>query len=113
VALDNGITEWEFWDMTPAEIKRAIESKQRQKEQAQQEKASFDYILADLIGRSVARVYSSQNRYPEISSVYPTLFKSAEIQEQKQQAKMQASAERFRQFAQAYNNNYKKEASSK
>lgn len=95
--------------MTLAEIKRAIESKQRVEQRRLQEKASFDYILADLIGRSVARVYSSSNKMPDIGTVYPTLFDSEEIQQKQQEEKAKLSALRFKQFAQAYNDKINKE----
>ena len=71
--------------MTIAELDRLIESKKRIQKREQQDKASFDYILADLIGRSMARLYSSSARMPEISAAYPTLFDSEEIQEKKQE----------------------------
>ena len=89
--------------MTLAELDRAIESKKRIKELADKEKAVFDYTLADLIGKSIARIYSSTARYPDISAVYPSLFDSEEIQEQKQKQLDELSAARFRQFAEAHN----------
>jgi len=92
--------------MTLAEVERAVESKARVKKAEQQEKASFDYILADLIGRSVARGFSAQNKLPEISEVYPSLFDSQQLQEEKQKAKAEVSALRFMQFAQAYNKKF-------
>ena len=95
--------------MTIAELDRLIESKKRIQKREQQDKASFDYILADLIGRSVARLYSSSARIPEISAAYPTLFDSEEIQEKKQEKKNKLSALRFKQFAQAYNKKFNKE----
>lgn len=106
-ALDFGIPEKDFWDMTFAELERAAESKIRVKKIEEQEKASFDYILADLIGRSISRIYSSSATYPEISEAYPTLFDSREIQERKQQQKAELSALRFRQFAASYNKRFK------
>jgi hypothetical protein len=105
VSLDFGITEFEFWDMTLAELERAIESKKRVKKREEQERASFDYVLADLIGRSISRIYSSSAKMPELSEAYPTLFDSEEIQEKKQVKKDELSAMRFRKFAQAYNKN--------
>lgn len=93
--------------MTIAELDRLIESKKRIQKREQQDKASFDYILADLIGRSMARLYSSSARMPEISAAYPTLFDSEEIQEKKQEKKNELSALRFKQFAQAYNKKFK------
>ena len=95
--------------MTIAELDRLIESKKRIQKREQQDKASFDYILADLIGRSIARIYSSSARMPEISAAYPTLFDSEDIQEKKQEEKNKLSALRFKQFAQAYNKKFNKE----
>lgn len=95
--------------MTLAEIERAIESKKRIKKMQDREKASFDYVLADLIGRSISRIYSSSAKMPELSTAYPTLFDSEEMQEKKQEKKQELSAIRFRKFAQAYNKKISKE----
>ena len=111
-ALDYGITEDQFWNMTIAELERAINSKRRVQKLEAQEKAAYHYILADLIGKSVARVYSSTIAMPDISEAYPTLFDSIEIQEKKQEKKDELSALRFRQFADAHNNKIKKEAAN-
>lgn len=70
------------------------------------EKASADYILAELIGRSVARIYNSSNKMPEISEVYPNLFSSAEVEEKKKTKKAELSALRFKQFANTYNKKF-------
>lgn len=106
-ALDYGISERDFWNMTLAELERAIESKKRMQKAEAQEKATFDYILADLIGRSVSRIYSSSSHMPEISEVYPTLFNSKEIEEKKQEKKAELSALRFKHFAESYNKQFK------
>ena len=103
VALDYGIDETNYWNMTLAEVIRAIESKKRQQKLQAQERASYDYILADLIGRSVSRIYSNSTHLPQIYEVYPTLFDDAEMEEQKQQKQMEISAIRFKLFAQSYN----------
>lgn len=104
-SLDYGIKECEFWNMTLAEIVRAIESKKRIQRLQQQEQATFDYALADLIGRSISRIYSSTNQMPKIADVYPSLFDSEEIEEQMQKKRDELSALRFKKFAQAYNKN--------
>lgn len=109
-ALDYGISEHDFWCMTLSELDRAIASKKRIQKQQAQEKASYDYILADLIGRSVSRVYNSANKMPEISAVYPTLFDSKDIEQKKAETKMELSALRFKQFAQSFNDKYKEVA---
>lgn len=106
-ALDIGISENDFWEMTFGELERAAQSHLRTKKREAQEKASYDYALADLIGRSVARIYSSTATYPDISEIYPTIFDSKEIAERKKQQQMELSAMRFKQFAASYNNRFK------
>lgn len=105
--LDYGITENDFWNMTFGELERLLLSKKRIEKQQLQEKASFDYILADIVGKSMARLYSSNNNIPSIEEVYPSLFDSVEIQEQKQEKKDEVSAIRFKQFAQSFNKKFR------
>lgn len=92
--------------MTLAELTRAIDSKKRIQKHQAQEKACSDYILADLIGRSIARVYSSSAKMPELSEVYPTLFDTERIKEQKTIKQNELSALRFKQFANNYNKRF-------
>jgi hypothetical protein len=92
--------------MTLAELTRLLDSKRRTQKLQAQERASYDYILADLIGRSISRVYHSSNTMPEISAAYPTLFDGEEIREQKAKKQAELSALRFMQFAQAHNKKY-------
>jgi hypothetical protein len=99
--------------MTLAEIERTINSKKRIKKQHDQERAAFDYILADLIGRSIARIYSSSAKLPEITEMYSSLFDSPNIQEKKQAQKEELSALRFKQFAQSFNKRMEKKEVSK
>lgn len=106
-AMDYGITEDCFWNMTLAEAIRAVESKKRIMLRETQEKASFDYILADLIGRSVARIHSSAATMPPLVEAYPTLFDNTEYEEKKQQKQDELSVIRFKQFAQAFNSKFK------
>ena len=93
--------------MTIAELKRALASKVRITKLRAQEKASYDYILSDLIGKSVSRIYSSSAKMPDISEVYPTLFESKDIQEKKRAKKAELSALRFKQFANSHNQKFK------
>lgn len=109
-----GISEQDFWNLTIAELVRAIESKKRvakaQAEAQAKERAGFDYILADLIGRSISRIYNSANKMPTIQEVYPSLFDSKEIEEKKAARKNELSALRFRQFANSFNKRFKEVA---
>ena len=93
--------------MTLGELERAVESKKRIQKVQAQEQASYNYILADLIGQSIARIYSSSAKMPDIGEVYPSLFDSQEIQEQKSAKKAELSALRFKQFAESYNKKLK------
>lgn len=98
--------------MTIGEIERYVASRIRVKKIEAQEKASYDYILAELMGRSMARLYSSSSKFPPIEEVYPTLFDSKVAEEKKKEKKMEASAIRFKQFADSYNQKYKEVANN-
>lgn len=97
--MDYGISEFDFWEMTFAEVERAIASARRR----EQRRASFDYVLADLIGRSVARVHNSANTMPTLAEAYPSLFDRQAEAEEIQKRKDDLSALRFKQFATSYN----------
>lgn len=105
-ALDLGLSEHEFWNMTLAELERYIDSKKRVMKVEAQERATYDYILGDLIGRSIARVYSSSAKYPEIYDVYPTVFDKEKIEDAKRERTMELSALRFKQFAESFNKQF-------
>jgi hypothetical protein len=108
--LDFGLSELEFWEMTPGEVVRLANSRARVRRLEAQEKASYDYILANLIVQGVSITLGGKNQYPTINEAYPDLFddmakrKEAEIQQKKDNL----SALRFRQFAQSYNNKFMK-----
>lgn len=115
-ALDYGISEQDFWNMTFAEIKRAIASKVRINKIQAQERASFDYILADLIGKSIARIHAEDGVeiFPRLEDAYPTLFDDLpQVQEREDklaEAKDELSALRFRLFATSHNEKLKEVA---
>lgn len=114
-ALDSGVRELDFWDMTPGEVVRAIESRNRQKLVETQEKASYDYIQAQLIVKGISIVLGDKSAFPQIQEAYPGIFDNIqEEQEEKiQQKKNELSALRFKQFAQSYNNRFNKEVPKK
>ena len=108
-ALDYGIIEERFWDMTFAEIHREVDSKIRVKKLETQERATYDYILAKLITKGVSIALGDKGEYPAIEEIYPGVFddvveeRKAQMEEQKQNL----SALRFKQFALTYNSNLK------
>lgn len=92
--------------MTLLELERAFNSHKRVTEARTREKANFDYRLADLIGRSVARVYNSANKMPDICEAYPGIFTSEEVEQKKLEKKQELSALRFKQFADSFNKRF-------
>ncbi len=103
-SLNLGLEEQKFWEMTVAEIDRFIQGATwRIRSQAQ-----FDYILADLIGISVARVISKEAQFPSIEKVYPHIFEEKELEEIEKQKKEEEvavtnSKNRFLEFALKHN----------
>jgi hypothetical protein len=93
--------------MTLAEINRAVEAKQKIQKEELQYKASMDYTLADLIGRSIARIHSSSAKMPTLAEAYPSLFDKEEVEENIQQKKDELYALRIKQFAQSFNSRFK------
>jgi hypothetical protein len=110
-ALDLGISEDQFWNMTIGELDRLIESRQRVEKYRAKERATFDYTLALLIGRAT-QGSSEENPFPDLYEVYPDLFLEEAIKRQQEKANKQAelSAIRFIQFAESFNSKFDKEA---
>lgn len=110
-ALDYGILEERFWEMTFAEIERAVKSAVRIQKLKAKEKASYDYILATLITKGVAKAFGDKSDYPTLEEVYPEVFSDdiAEREAKAEEQKMNLSAIRFRQFAQSFNKGFKKQ----
>lgn len=69
----------------------------------------MDYTLADLIGRSVARIYNSSNTMPNIEDVYTTVFDKEELEHKRQERQAELLAIKFKQFAENLNKNFKEQ----
>ena len=108
-ALDFGISELDFWNMTIGELDRSIKSRMRVKKVKDQELAIHNYILGDLFGRSMARLHSSSVTYPKIYEVYPSLFDEEEYEQKRQERITEESFERLTQFAESFNKRLMKE----
>lgn len=57
-----------------------------------------------MIGRSVARIYDSSNKLPDIEEVYPNVFDKEEIEHERQKRRAEELAIKFNQFVDAFNN---------
>lgn len=98
-ALNMGLSEFDFWDMTKAEIERYLEAALWRMKL----KAQFDYSLADLFGASVARLFGNEDNFPSIHQVYPHLFEEEIIEEEKQEQIATNSINNFMAFAMTHN----------
>lgn len=90
------MSEFEFWDMTIAEINRWLQARFKEKKREERERAAFDYVLASLVVRGF-----SKSGMPGIHEAYPTIFN--EMNERVQAQRDELSAIRFKQFAQSHN----------
>lgn len=107
--MDMGLSEWQFWDMTIAELENYARSYERVQKRKAQEQALADYQLANLIGYSVARIYSKDLKYPEIYDVYPAFFDKEAILEARQKEKDKETFDWLKQFAESFNKSNDKE----
>ena len=72
------------------------------------ERASFDYILANLIAKGVTIAFGGKGAFPTIHEVYSSIFEDEiKAKEEELQAKRnELSVLRFKQFAQSYNKRF-------
>lgn len=101
-AINLGLDEFKFWEMTVAEVSRWEEGAMWRLKS----KAQFDYVLADLIGISSARMMSDDVKYPSLEDAYPNLFEQTpdEIMEQKKEEEIATqNLNRFMEFAMRHN----------
>ena len=110
-ALDCGLSEREFWDMTIGELERYIDSVHRMEVHRLKERATMDYTHALLVGRAI-RGSTEENPFPDLYEVYPKLFLDElnEKEEKEQALQDEISAIRFIQFAESFNSKFDKEA---
>lgn len=104
-ALDIGIAEKDYWEMTVAEVSRAIESNNRRYKMELKARASMDYALASTIGIFISKALAqNETEIPPIEQIYPSLF---EQEAEKKQNDINVA--RFMQYAALHNLKYKQE----
>ena len=115
VALDTGLREFDFWEMTIGEITRHIASYNRTFRQREKERATYDYILASLIVRGVSITLGAKDNFPTMQEVYGGVFdEEYKAHKEKLEEKEKVlSVLRFKQFAQSYNEKYKNKVVAK
>lgn len=71
--LSIGLSKEQFYNSTFKEVRQYSEAYQQQQKNRLEEQAFFDWQLANLIGSSVARLLSSDAKYPTLQEAYPFL----------------------------------------
>ena len=111
--INLGLEEEKFWDMTVAELQRYCDGALWRIKQ----RASLDYVLANLIGISNARLMSSDVQYPSLEDAYPDLFAAEREAEQRrmkaEEIAIQNSTNRFLEFVQKHNAKKRREVGDK
>lgn len=100
--INLGLDEEKFWDMTVAELQRYCDGATWRIKQ----RASLDYVLANLIGISNARLMSSEVKYPSLEEAYPELFAADKAEQERIKAEeiaTQNSTNRFLEFVRKHN----------
>lgn len=99
-AINVGLSEFDFWIMTVAEVERYLNGAVwRHKTQAQ-----FDYTLANLMARNMGCILAGGENIP-IEEVYPELFAAKEEPTQEELIDKQTanSVNNFLEFAKKHN----------
>lgn len=107
-AINLGLSEFNFWDMTISEVERFMEGAVWQMKL----KAQFDYSLANLIGTGVCIAMGGNTTFPTLEEAYPSMFEDELKQQQEQQQleeiRIRNSQNRFMEFALKHNSRMKK-----
>ena len=101
-----GMREEDFYNSTLAQVTRYVESYNKQQEEQLQEKAYFDYQLANLIGMSVARLLSKDAKYPTFEKAYP-FISNTQPKEVEEEWEMEVQHNKLREWAEQMNKKFK------
>jgi hypothetical protein len=66
-----GLSRQEFFNSTLKEITQFVDAYKKQQQNKLEEQAYFDWMLANLIGSSVARLMSKDAKFPKLEEAYP------------------------------------------
>lgn len=104
-----GMREEDFYNSTLSQVTRYVEAHNKQKQQEMEEKAFFDWQLANLICMSVGRLMSKDAKYPKLHEAYGFL----DTEENRQIREEQERKERlshYKEYMKALAKNSKKKA---
>lgn len=100
-----GMREEEFYKSTLAQVTRYVEAYNKQQQSELQEKAYFDYQLANLIGISVSRLLSKDAKYPEFKKAYPFIGRGTQ-EKVDEQWEMEVQRIKLREWAEQMNKKF-------
>lgn len=97
-----GMREEDFYNSTLAQVTRYVNAYNKQQENQLQEKAYFDYQLANLIGLSVSRLLNKNAKYPEFRKAYPFINKEDQSKEVDEEWEMEVQHNKLREWAEQF-----------
>lgn len=101
-----GMREEDFYNSTLSQVTRYVNAHNQQQENELQEKAYFDYQLANLIGMSVARLLSKDAKYPKFEKAYPFVNKETQSKEVDEEWEMEVHHHKLLEWAEQMNKKY-------
>ena len=103
IALKNGVSIKDYWDLTPVEIAQIIKANTERQKEELKIRAQLSYQTAQLTALFVSGMLDNHNReYPTVYECYPELFKD-EIKEQ-ERINDEKQKEQWKLFIQNHNN---------
>lgn len=109
IALQIGLSVFDFWEMTLGEILISIKAYKSKKDFELKERAYMDYKLSMCISNSVARLFNEDNEPMSLLETYPELYKEEAEELEKEKIKNQLEIQKQNMIAFANSVNARKE----
>lgn len=97
--MQTGVSESEYWDMTPQEIRDTYEAYEKRIREEMRRQAVMDHAYACMLGRMLG------GKKISLYEAYPELFREEARQQEIEKAKMQM-------LEYAYHHNHKREVNT-
>lgn len=114
-AIECGMDEDKFWSSTYGEVIRYIIAYTNKLKTDIKMSLRSAHLTADLVGASVARLFDSEIKFPDITEMYPSLFEEEiqELEKQKEIERLNTLKENFANFAKAFSEKAREEENRK
>lgn len=97
-AIKTGLSIPEFWEMTYQEIVVYVKAVNEEKIEDMRVQARMIHTLGGLVGAA-----AWGDKYPEITEVFPGLFDTNEIEEERQEQEAMLERDKWLAFAESFN----------